>query len=74
MANRLDELRKGAARAYMRYHEIAEAREYSCGMSMAAFINPELGKLARQFNECMAILKQADPKCPDYHKLPEGDK
>lgn len=73
-SKRLSELKYAAARAYREYMKIHDASEYSCGGALAAYINPRLGILAREFNRCMAVLKEADANCPDYQPLPEGDK
>lgn len=66
-------LKKEAARAYRRYCDIADSRQYSCGMTLASFVTPELAREARKFNKAMRSLSMRDPKCPKYTELPEGD-
>lgn len=66
------EAKKEARRSYERYFNIADSRDYSCGMSMAAMITPELAKEARKFNAAMRTLEELDPNCPKWQALPEG--
>jgi len=61
MKSPIEEARKRAAKAYRRYHDIAESRDYSCGMTLAAMLTPELAKEARNFNAAMRELKALDP-------------
>jgi hypothetical protein len=67
----IEKAKARAAKAYRRYFDIAESRQYSCGMSLAAMITPELAKEARNFNAAMRDLKGLDPTCPEYSPLPE---
>lgn len=37
---------------------------YDCGLHMIEYLNPEVGKYRRLFNETMDKLTKLDPNCP----------
>lgn len=56
-------LKKRAARAYKRYHEILDM--YECGAAMAEVINKDLYPLKIKFNKDWEELGKLDPNTPN---------
>lgn len=69
--SRLTSLKSKARSAVIAYRRAGE--HLDCGANLAAVINPEVGRLAREANEALRELKAIDPDFPtSWTPYPEG--
>lgn len=60
----VENLKQSARKAYRRYYHHFDSQGFDCGHTLAQEIDPELCRLANNFNDVMEKLHGLDSNCP----------